>query len=301
MIFLDNIKIGNFIKLLRKKKKMTQKELADKLGITDRAVSRWERGIGCPDISLLESLADILGVSVLELLKGEYIDDEKEIDEGSLLETMKLSRNNVIYKIKRWYNYLTVLVVIVICLFIVITNIKSVYLLNKSYDMDIYNIEDDSADIIKEFNNKVEIIMNNQGKYEDRDYSRIRSNMKIMKERLAEQNNKKYLGKKKYSYIDLVQFYVDHGNLRTMEIDNMDIYRILVDYDGGVSDNMVRYEFDDQRIKENISYMFFALEEPYFMSNDSYQYIGNIDSIVRVIYEREIRLCDDIIRVGGLG
>lgn len=301
MIFLDNIKIGNFIKLLRKKKKMTQKELADKLGITDRAVSRWERGIGCPDISLLESLADILGVSVLELLKGEYIDDEKEIDEGSLLETMKLSRNNVIYKIKRWYNYLTVLVVIVICLFIVITNIKSVYLLNKSYDMDIYNIEDDSADIIKEFNNKVEIIMNNQGKYEDRDYSRIRSSMKIMKERLAEQNNKKYLGKKKYSYIDLVQFYVDHGNLRTMEIDNMDIYRILVDYDGGVSDNMVRYEFDDQRIKENISYMFFALEEPYFMSNDSYQYIGNIDSIVRVIYEREIRLCDDIIKVGGLG
>lgn len=280
---------------------MTQKELADKLGITDRAVSRWERGIGCPDISLLESLADILGVSVLELLKGEYIDDEKEIDEGSLLETMKLSRNNVIYKIKRWYNYLTVLVVIVICLFIVITNIKSVYLLNKSYDMDIYNIEDDSADIIKEFNNKVEIIMNNQGKYEDRDYSRIRSSMKIMKERLAEQNNKKYLGKKKYSYIDLVQFYVDHGNLRTMEIDNMDIYRILVGYDGGVSDNMVRYEFDDQSIKENISYIFFALEEPYFMINDSYQYIGNIDSIVRVIYEREIRLCDDIIKVGGLG
>lgn len=298
---MDNVKIGNFIKLLRKKKKMTQRELADKLGITDRAVSRWERAIGCPDISLLESLADILGVSVLELLKGEYIDNDKGIDEGYLLESMKLSKNNVMDKIKRWYNYLTVLVVVVICLFVVITNIKSVYLLNKSYDMDIYNIEDDSADIIKVFNDKVEFIMNNQGEYEDRDYSRIRSSMKIMKERLAEQNNKKYLGKKKYSYIDLVQFYVDHGNLKTMEIDNVDIYKILVNYDGSVSDNMIRYELDDQSIKENISYIFFALEAPYFMSNDGYQYIGNIDGIVRNIYDREIRLCDDIIRVGGLG
>lgn len=57
---------------------MTQKVLAEHLGITDRAVSRWERGLGCPDISLLETLAQILNVSVLEILQGQDIKDEKK-------------------------------------------------------------------------------------------------------------------------------------------------------------------------------------------------------------------------------
>ncbi len=48
---MENQKIGNFIKELRKEKNLTQKELADKLFITDRAVSKWERGLSCPDIS----------------------------------------------------------------------------------------------------------------------------------------------------------------------------------------------------------------------------------------------------------
>ena len=64
-------KIGKFIATSRKKKGLTQIELADKLNITDRAVSKWERGKGCPDISLLEDLSKILDVSIIELLKGE--------------------------------------------------------------------------------------------------------------------------------------------------------------------------------------------------------------------------------------
>ena len=66
-------KIGKFIATSRKKKGLTQIELADKLNITDRAVSKWERGKGCPDISLLEDLSKILDVSIIELLKGEKI------------------------------------------------------------------------------------------------------------------------------------------------------------------------------------------------------------------------------------
>ncbi len=68
---MDNRKIGEFITLTRKQKNMTQKELADILGVTDKAISKWERGAGYPDISTLKPLAEVLGVTVNELLEGE--------------------------------------------------------------------------------------------------------------------------------------------------------------------------------------------------------------------------------------
>lgn len=67
-------KIGNFIFRMRKQNNLTQKQLADKLNITDRAVSKWERGLEMPDISLIQELSEILNVSVSEILKGEKID-----------------------------------------------------------------------------------------------------------------------------------------------------------------------------------------------------------------------------------
>lgn len=68
---MDNEKMGKFILELRKSKQMTQKDLAARLNITDKAVSKWERGLSCPDISLLSSIAEILGVTTSELLNGE--------------------------------------------------------------------------------------------------------------------------------------------------------------------------------------------------------------------------------------
>ncbi len=68
----DNLsKTGAFISELRKEKQFTQKDLADRLGVTDKAVSKWERGLSYPDVSLLTELAQILGVSTNELLSGE--------------------------------------------------------------------------------------------------------------------------------------------------------------------------------------------------------------------------------------
>lgn len=77
---MDNIKMGQFIADLRKSKHMTQKDLAGKLNISDKAVSKWERGLSCPDISLLSPLAEILGVSVSALLNGEEPDEESSDD-----------------------------------------------------------------------------------------------------------------------------------------------------------------------------------------------------------------------------
>ena len=66
-------KIGSFIQQKRKDKNLTQKQLAEKIGVTDRAISKWERGQGCPDVSILEVLSKELGCSILELLKGRKI------------------------------------------------------------------------------------------------------------------------------------------------------------------------------------------------------------------------------------
>ncbi len=68
---MDHEKIARFIAEQRRAKGMTQKELAAQLGITDKAVSKWERGLSCPDISLLATLSGIFGVTTGELLKGE--------------------------------------------------------------------------------------------------------------------------------------------------------------------------------------------------------------------------------------
>ncbi len=88
---MDQIKIGRFIAERRKKKNLTQMQLAEKLGITDRAVSKWENGKGMPDSSLMLDLCSELDITVNELLSGEMIDmteyDKKA--EQQLLELVK--------------------------------------------------------------------------------------------------------------------------------------------------------------------------------------------------------------------
>lgn len=68
---MDCNKIGKLIYHLRKEKDMTQKQLADLMNISDKTISKWERGLGCPDVSLLPELSQILGVNIEEILLGE--------------------------------------------------------------------------------------------------------------------------------------------------------------------------------------------------------------------------------------
>lgn len=88
---MDQMKIGKFIAEQRKSRGMTQAMLAEKLGITDRAVSKWERGKGMPDVSLMLELCEILGITVNELLSGEKIEmeDYKKKTEELLVEMTK--------------------------------------------------------------------------------------------------------------------------------------------------------------------------------------------------------------------
>ena len=73
---MDQVKIGKFIAECRKNKKLTQAKLAEKLNITDRAISKWETGNGMPDSSIMLELCEELGISVNELLSGEFLKNE---------------------------------------------------------------------------------------------------------------------------------------------------------------------------------------------------------------------------------
>lgn len=88
---MDARKFGLFVAEMRKENHMTQADLAGKINVTDKAVSRWERGLGFPDIQLIEPLAGALNVSVLELMKSERIiekniqcDDADDIVTGTI-------------------------------------------------------------------------------------------------------------------------------------------------------------------------------------------------------------------------
>ena len=93
---IDQIKIGKFIAAKRKEKTLTQAEVAESLGITDRAVSKWERGFALPDASLMMKLCSILGISITELLTGEETmeDNYKDKAEKLIVEIKKKEEEN---------------------------------------------------------------------------------------------------------------------------------------------------------------------------------------------------------------
>lgn len=134
---MDQVKIGKFIAKCRKEKNLTQQELADRLNVTDRAISKWENGRGMLDISLLQQLIEILDVSLNELLAGERINKKsiKIYDENlmnSLAEKNKLSK-----KMKKITITFTIIIII---LFISITIISIKKDNNKNLKNDYQNI-----------------------------------------------------------------------------------------------------------------------------------------------------------------
>lgn len=79
---MDSQKMGKLLARLRKEKELTQKQLADAMHISDRTISKWERGAGFPDISLLRVLSDLLDVNIKTLLSGEL--EENQCDGGNM-------------------------------------------------------------------------------------------------------------------------------------------------------------------------------------------------------------------------
>lgn len=115
VMFMNHEKTGALIAKRRGELGLTQKVLADQLNISDRAVSRWERGLGFPDISLIEPLADALGLTVLELLHGEEEPPTPE-EERSAREALNTIRPEVHEKMKKSRRWIIILVGIIVLL-----------------------------------------------------------------------------------------------------------------------------------------------------------------------------------------
>lgn len=117
---MDQEKIGRFIAECRKSKKMTQSELSEKLGVTDRSVSNWENGKNMPDLSLFKPLCEMLDITINELLSGEKLnkDEYQEKFEENIVNTIDYSTKNI-----NKYSGLISLILIIFGLFISISAI----------------------------------------------------------------------------------------------------------------------------------------------------------------------------------
>lgn len=96
---MDNEKFGSFIKELRKKSNLTQKELGEKLNVTDKAVSKWERGLSFPDITIINDLAKVFNITATEILNSKLDNNDKPKEENE--EEIKKRVNEAINKYKK--------------------------------------------------------------------------------------------------------------------------------------------------------------------------------------------------------
>lgn len=109
---MDQIKIGKFIAKCRKNKKITQSELAEKLGVTDRAISNWENGKNLPDVSLFKPLCNELNITINDLLSGEKV--EKNMYQEKLEENVFSAISNVNTKISHIRKTITIFLLIIV-------------------------------------------------------------------------------------------------------------------------------------------------------------------------------------------
>ena len=101
---MDQIKIGKFIAACRKQKHLTQLQLADKLGITDRAISKWETGKAMPDTAIMLELCDALHITVNDLLNGEVVSSQEyreKLESSEKGNSQPLVGDDVIYLIPK--------------------------------------------------------------------------------------------------------------------------------------------------------------------------------------------------------
>lgn len=152
---MDPKKTGIIISDARKKLKMTQKDLADKLYVSDKAVSKWERGLCFPDISVLIPLTEILNISLYDLLRGEKV-NKKEVEE-TIKNTINYSNNEIKRKKKKYITISSIIISI-----IVIISIISLIFINKNNDIGAI-IDRDTIHSINYYSNYKTTIENTNG------------------------------------------------------------------------------------------------------------------------------------------
>lgn len=177
---MDQIKIGGFIAELRKEQNLTQEQLAERIGVSNRSVSRWETGKNMPDISLFTPLCELLGISVNELICGERVPEEK------IIEQSEINTVNVIKEHRKTKKWLKITIAVFLALIVAfgswlgveiyqvhhgVTYYKDIYTFDrdvKSVFNEIYGFLSSKGyeDFIVDFDRPLSIILND-GKVED--------------------------------------------------------------------------------------------------------------------------------------
>lgn len=114
---MNQEKIGKFILNLRKEKNMTQQELAEKLKVTDRAISNWENGKNMPDLSLFKSICDVFDITINELLSGEKLQKDKyqeKLEENIINTVIYEKAKRKTYKKVLGYTLVTIIIFIIV-------------------------------------------------------------------------------------------------------------------------------------------------------------------------------------------
>jgi len=223
---MDPKKTGIIILEARKKLKMTQKDLADKLYVSDKAVSKWERGLCFPDISVLIPLTEILNISLYDLLRGEKV-NKKEVEE-TLKNTINYSNSELKRKKKKYMTMSSIVIAIVV----LISSIALLYINNKDisaivdrdtiHDISYYSNYKTSLDSIN--GEKLELII-----------------MKLplkWKERQFKVNRDTLIINYGVSYKDVVKAYNDEAYVKEAMINNASIIFTTV---SGVNSVEIRY------------------------------------------------------------
>lgn len=200
---MDYNKIGKFIAGIRKDKGITQSSLADKLNITDRAVSKWECGKGCPDISLLEPLSRILDVSVLELLKGEKISN-KTIKDNEVVYSLNYAEVVMQHKIDDIINTVIITIVVILILILGFYNLRIFLYEHQSYNSDLVV---NSSDIdFNSISRSINLIKKNKGKYSTDEYRTIISFVNAIEKNYDLENDIELFKQKHYSFSELKDY-----------------------------------------------------------------------------------------------
>ena len=299
---MDYQKVGSLIATLRKEKGLTQKELSIKLGITDRAVSKWERGLGCPDVSLLDDLSRILDVSILEILKGRRLDRDEIANNKNIIESMNYSKESVNNKIKKYSNIIAIVLIIFISLTLLFFNLKSTYYLNKNY------ISELNDNFVGELFNKVKeninIIQNNQGIYSDDDYAKILDFADLLEKKLDIEKDKHYASKETYTYKEILEFYEnkkDYGDLTLTLTFTDTIYETVHKYNSETVRNILKYFNYSERIKNCKDEIYEQLKNPYYYNREVSDNVAyNATGFIYFEYYRDNILLNDIVEVGEM-
>lgn len=283
---MDYQKIGTFIAKKRKEKNLTQKALASLIGVTDKAVSKWERGLGCPDISLLDILSKVLDVSILDILNGQEVVDEYINTKDAKNNIENIVNNSKIEneKLKKFISKILVGIILSIGALLIILNIINIKNLNKKtyFDEGYETLYNSISKKIDKLNSNINIIKNNKGIYKEEDYNEILKNIDSINNNISSFKLLKYYDNKSYIKqvdINYMAFNVSDFKAPSLVINNL--IKILKKYDdefNNKSKTLLETYYDTILIESYLSEVAFNPISFYYYQLDNNVYeIDNIN------------------------